>query len=124
MTATPSACSAVDFLDQRPGIDHHAIADDGELAGPHDARGQQRQFVGHAVDDERVAGIVAALEAHHDIGARRQPVDDLAFAFVAPLGADHRNIGHRIATARIPPFVSRVRATTSAANGGRKYIAR
>jgi hypothetical protein len=35
-----------------------------------------------------VACIVAALEAHHDIGAVAQPIDDLALAFVAPLGAD------------------------------------
>ena len=41
-----------------------------------------------------MAGIVAALEAHDDIGLLRQPVDDLALPFVAPLGADDDNIGH------------------------------
>src|SRR5258705_8891480 len=45
-----------------------------------------------------MAGIVAALEPHHHIGARGQPVDDLSFAFVAPLGADHCNIGHEFAS--------------------------
>ena len=40
-----------------------------QLARPHDAGGQQRQLVGGAVDDQRVAGIVAALEAHDDVGA-------------------------------------------------------
>jgi hypothetical protein len=30
----------VDLADQRMRVDHHAIADDGELARPHDARGQ------------------------------------------------------------------------------------
>jgi hypothetical protein len=34
------------------------------------------------------------LEAHDDVGLFRQPVDDLAFPFVAPLGADDDNIGH------------------------------
>ena len=37
----------------------------------------------------RVPGVRAALIAHHEIGALSQDVDDLAFAFVAPLGADH-----------------------------------
>src|ERR1700704_5632159 len=41
-----------------------------------------------------MAGIVAALEAHDDIGLLRQPVDDLALPLVAPLGADDDNIGH------------------------------
>src|SRR4051794_19068711 len=41
-----------------------------------------------------MAGIVAALEAHDDVGLFRQPVDDLALPFVAPLGADDDNIGH------------------------------
>ena len=64
------------------------------LPWPHDAGRQQRELVGDAVDDQRVAGIVAALEAHDDIGALRQPVDDLALALIAPLGADHRDIRH------------------------------
>ena len=34
------------------------------------------------------------LCAHHDVRAVRQPVDELALALVAPLGADHRHIGH------------------------------
>src|SRR5204862_2234716 len=41
-----------------------------------------------------MAGIVAALEAHDDVGLLRQPVNDLALPFVAPLGADDDNIGH------------------------------
>jgi hypothetical protein len=36
---------------------------------------------------------VPALEAHDDVGAARQPVDDLALALIAPLGADHGNVG-------------------------------
>ena len=75
-------------------IEDDAVADDRQLALAHDAGRQQRQLVAHAVDDERVAGIVAALEAHDDVGALRQPVDDLALAFVAPLGADDDYVGH------------------------------
>src|SRR5215208_4088289 len=41
-----------------------------------------------------MACIVAALESHDDVGLLRQPVDDLALSFVAPLSADDDNIGH------------------------------
>ena len=84
----------LDLLQQRTRIEHHAVADHRQLARPHHARRQQRQLVGVAVDDQRMAGIVAALEADHDVGLLGQPVDDLALAFVAPLGADHDHIGH------------------------------
>ena len=84
----------VDLSGKGPGIDDHAVADDRELAGAHDAGGQQRQLVGDTVDHQRVAGIVPALETHHHIGTLRQPVHQLALAFVAPLGADHSNIRH------------------------------
>ena len=38
--------------------------------------------------------IMAALKADDDVGLLGEPVDDLALAFVAPLGADHDNIRH------------------------------
>jgi hypothetical protein len=84
----------VDFADQRMRVDHHAIADDGELARTDDARGQERQLVADTVDDQRVAGIVAALEADHHVGAFRQPVDNLAFSLVTPLRPDDNHVGH------------------------------
>ena len=83
-----------DFVDERVRVEHDAVADDRQLSRPHHARWQERKLVGGAVDDERVAGIVAALEADHDVGLLRQPINNLAFALVAPLGADHDNIGH------------------------------
>ena len=83
-----------DLVGERPGIDHDAVADHRELALAHHAGGKQRELIGGAVDHQRVAGIVAALEAHHDIGTLGQPIDDLALAFVAPLGADDHDIGH------------------------------
>ena len=84
---------ARDLLKQRPGIDHDAVADDGALLLD-DARGKQRELVGLVADDDGMAGIVAALEAHDHLGPVGEPIDDLAFAFVAPLGADHCDVGH------------------------------
>ena len=83
----------VDLGQQRPGIDDDAVADHRELA-LHDPRRQQRELVDLVADHQRVAGVVPALEAHHHVGPRRQPVHELALALVAPLGADHRHIGH------------------------------
>src|SRR5260370_42590288 len=40
-----------------------------------------------------MAGVMTALETHHDVGANRQPIDDLALSFIAPLGADNDDIG-------------------------------
>ena len=45
-------------------------------------------------DEDRVAGVVAALRADDDVRLLGQHVDDLAFAFVAPLGAD-QNCVHK-----------------------------
>ena len=84
----------IDFVEQGPGIEHHAIADHRHFSTAHDTRGQQAQLVGDIVDNQRVPGIVAALEAGDDVRPFRQPIDDLAFSFIAPLGADYRYVGH------------------------------
>src|SRR5690606_21391117 len=92
----------VDLGHEGPGVDHHAIADHRELAAHH-AGGQQRQLVDLLADDQRVAGIVPALEARDDVGAVRQPVDQLALALIAPLGTHHGYIGHDSLPESIPP---------------------
>ena len=89
----PARRNLLDFGLERPRVEHHAIADDRRGAAD-DSRGQQRQFVGVVADHQGVAGIVAALEADDHVGPAREPVDDLALAFVAPLGADDGYIGH------------------------------
>jgi hypothetical protein len=86
----------VDLLQQGPGVDDDAVADDRQLAWPDDARGQQAELEGAVADDQGVPGIVAALEAHDDVGPLAEPVDDLALALVPPLGADHRDISHEL----------------------------
>ena len=45
-------------------------------------------------DNQRVAGVVPALEPHDDVGLLGEPVDDLALALVAPLGAHHDDVRH------------------------------
>src|SRR6185437_4184199 len=83
-----------DLVEEGLRIEHHTVADHGKLGRTQHARRQQRELVGFAVDDEGMTGIVPALESHDDVGLLRQPIDDLALSFVAPLGADDDNIGH------------------------------
>ena len=81
----------VELAAQDPRIDDRPVADDAELARVEDPRGNQMQFEGLAVAHDRVSGVVAALKAHDHVAALGEQVDDLALAFVAPLGADdHR----------------------------------
>src|SRR5579872_4939550 len=93
----------VDFLDKGPGIDDNTVADNAKLARTHHPGRQKRQFVSDTINYQRVASIVAALKANDHIGARRQPVDDLAFALVTPLRANYRYIGHFDFRGKLPP---------------------
>ena len=45
-----------------------------------------------AVGDHCVAGVVTALAADHHIGGLGEVIDDLAFAFIAPLEAGNNGI--------------------------------
>ena len=92
----PLRADAVHLRQQRHRVDHDAVADHAQLAA-HQAGRQQAELVGLVAHHQRVPGVVAALEAHHDIRAAGQPVHDLALALVAPLGADHRHVCHGIA---------------------------
>ena len=43
------------------------------------------------IDYERMAGIVTALKTHHGRGCIGKQINNLTFAFVAPLGTDYYN---------------------------------
>src|SRR6185295_16430452 len=76
------------FPEQRLERQDHAVADQALHVLVKDPRRDQRQHGLLAADDQRVPGVVTALEAGHRGGALGQQVDDLALALVAPLGAD------------------------------------
>jgi len=44
------------------------------------------------VNNQSMASIVTTLIAHHIFSAFSQQVDDLAFTFVTPLGAQYDNV--------------------------------
>jgi hypothetical protein len=102
----------VHLLDQGLRRKHHPVADVAIDAIAQDARGYQVQDGLLGADHQRMAGVVAALEAHHALGPVGKPVDDLALALVAPLRADH----HYIACRSHLPFFSEASARRSMEN--------
>lgn len=49
-----------------------------------------------AVKEDGVSGVVPSLVPGNNVEVAREKIDDLAFAFVAPLGADHNQISQSI----------------------------
>ena len=58
---------AVDLLEDARRIEHHAAGDNALHPGAEDAAGNQREFVGLAAGDNRVARIAAPLIANDDV---------------------------------------------------------
>ena len=62
--------------------------------GVQDAAGDERELVGLAAGDDRVAGVGPALIANDDVVLLGQQVDDLALGLVAPLQTDDASTRH------------------------------
>ena len=60
------------------------------------------QLVDGAVDDKGVARVMAALKPADDVSAFAEPVHDLAFPLVAPLGAYDDYVGHDVSSVGKP----------------------
>ena len=52
------------------------------------------QLVNRSVNNKSMARIVPPLEPADHIGTFAEPVNDLTFSFIAPLGAYDNDIGH------------------------------
>ena len=106
----------VQLVGQHLRVDHDAVADDAQLAGVEDPRRHQVQLPRLAVAHDRVAGVVAALEAHDRVGPLGEQVRDLALPLVAPLGAHDDDAWHGEGQCREPHGVaSAARQAASAA---------
>jgi len=84
----PLGLEGVQLREERLGVERHAVPDQADRA-LEDPRGDlvQHELAGAAVHG--VARIGPALVAHDEVGALGEHVHELAFAFVAPLRADH-----------------------------------
>ncbi|MBF8280154.1 MAG: hypothetical protein HW385_1586 [candidate division NC10 bacterium] len=85
----------VDLLDQGKQIDDHAVAQDADLPLPEDPGRDQVEDNLFVSDDDRMAGVGAALVTGHGIEMLREEIDDLALPLIAPLRADDDYVGHR-----------------------------
>ena len=84
----PGLLDLLDLLCELLQVDDHSVADDGELARTDDARGQSVKLEHLAVHDDRMAGVVASLEADDHVGVLAEVIRDLSFSFVSPLRSD------------------------------------
>ena len=92
---TPWAPIALDLVQQGPGIDHHAVADDRQLALHHAGRQQATACRSCSPTTSVWPALWPPWKRTTTSARLRQPVDDLALALVAPLGADHGDVGQR-----------------------------
>src|SRR5262249_42868408 len=84
----------VELLDQDRRFDDDAVADDGCDVVVQDPARDELESEHLAVDDDRVAGVVAALVADDQLALLGEIVGEAALALVAPLGADDYRAGH------------------------------
>ena len=84
----------LDFAEEGCGIKHDAVADDALAAGAENSAGDELEDEFFAVDDDRVSSVMAAGVAGDDVEFFAEDVDDLALAFIAPLGADDDHDRH------------------------------
>ena len=82
----------INLAQQGFGAHHHAGADKAVECFMQNAARNQAQNGFFAAHHQRVAGIVAALKAHHAGGFFCQPVYNFTFAFIAPLSADYHYV--------------------------------
>ena len=73
---------------------HHAVAEDAHHAGVQDARRDELQGEVAVAELHRVAGVVAALVAHHAVEGGTEEIDDLPLALVPPLHPHDDDVGH------------------------------
>jgi hypothetical protein len=76
-------------VEERVGIEHHAVADRAPHARVEDAARDLVEHERDVADVHRVPGVGAALVAHHPVGALGEHVDELPLPLVAPLRAHH-----------------------------------
>jgi hypothetical protein len=59
------------------------------------AGGYQPEYEFLLADSDGMPGVMSALISGNDIEMRSQNIDDLTFAFIAPLGADDHDVFHK-----------------------------
>jgi hypothetical protein len=95
LNVNPVPHQLVDLGKERLGVKHDPVPDGASNAGMKDSAGDLVKNEGVVADVNGMARIRAALVPHDPVGPLGQHVNELALAFVAPLGA-HDNDGSRL----------------------------
>jgi hypothetical protein len=77
----------VNFFEKSSGLDDNPVADETSDMRMENARRQKMKNGLFAADDDRVTGVVAALETDDGTCPLGEEIDDFPLAFVPPLGA-------------------------------------
>jgi len=106
----------VDVAAEEPQVDDRARPQDAERVRVENSARHEVQLERAVLVDDRVPGVVAALESDDHVRLLRQEVSDLPFALVAPLSTDdgrHRHVFEcypgRWPTTRAPSLASSTR---------------
>src|SRR5690606_13576191 len=84
----------VDLTDEHRRVHHHALTEHAEGRLAQDAARQEAHHQLLGAHDQRMTGVRSTRVTDDDLGELRIDVDDLAFAFVAPLGAYNHHCRH------------------------------
>jgi hypothetical protein len=76
-----------DFLDQAEGVHDAAVTNNADFPGTQKSRRQQVKNKLLLANNDRVPGVIPSLGTYDGIVFCSENIDDLAFAFISPLGA-------------------------------------
>ncbi len=111
---------AVDLVEHDLRVDDDTVADDRRDVRIHDPARDQMELERAPAVHDRVSRIVAALEADDIVHVVSEQIGDLAFAFVAPLGAQHNRSlcshGHPFFSEKFPARAARPACRTRVKN--------
>ena len=95
---------AGDLVEEHVRVYDDPVADDVQGMRPDDARREQVELELTLLGDNSMAGVVAAGESGDNVAFSGKNVDELALAFIAPLGAKHCCDRHPslLSTDRVP----------------------
>jgi hypothetical protein len=79
---------------ERAWVHHDSVSDYARALIMKDARRNQMKHELALADSNGMPGVVAALISRDYVEVRRENINDLAFAFVAPLGSDYHDVFH------------------------------
>jgi len=90
----------LNLVNQHVGVNNGAVANNAKGVAIQHARRHQVELEDIIAMLDGMARIAATLAAHNHIGLGSEQIGDFRLSFIAPLGAYHHHIGHRVRSSR------------------------